>query len=154
MMELVLTRRWRAEGATIGTVTVDGVPLCYSLEDPVRARDDDGSGMIEAAEVARVKVPGETAIPAGRYRVEMDASPKFGRVPHVRSVPGFTDILIHKGNRAVDTRGCILPGMTRSPAAVGQSGIALSLVVEHIEAAEARGEVVWLEIREEPEVLA
>lgn len=147
-MTLALTRRWQTGNATMGTLTVDGSPLCYVLEDRVRTKDTDGDGDIDAVDVAEFKVPGETAIPAGTYRVEMDQSPRFGRVPHIRDVPGFTHILIHAGNVADHTRGCILVGMTRQPAALEQSRVALSLLIPHLERAEAHSEPITIEIRE------
>jgi len=57
------------------------------------------------------KVKGETAIPEGRYRIGFDASPSFKRtMPYLLSVPYFSGIMIHPGNSAEDTKGCILVG--------------------------------------------
>lgn len=134
---------------TTGTLTIDGEPFCFSLEDLIRAQDDNADGVIDADEVAAVKVPGETAIPAGTYRVTMHDSPKFGRVPLLHDVPGFTDVLVHAGNTQKDTKGCIIVGLTRRPAALEQSRIALEALVPKIEAALAGGEDVTIEIREE-----
>lgn len=101
-MELTLYRRPTVGTATPGDLYVDGALECRTLEDVVRPLGPHGEG----------KVPGETAIPAGRYRVRMDVvSPRFGRIlPRLEDVPGFTGILIHSGNTAEDTRGCILVG--------------------------------------------
>jgi hypothetical protein len=42
----------------------------------------------------------ETAIPAGRYRVIINRSERFGRMlPRLLEVPGFDGILIHPGTR-------------------------------------------------------
>lgn len=139
-LRLVLTRRWVTGDTTMGTLTVDGMPECYTLEDVVRTAQGE--------DIHDVKVPGETAIPAGTYRVEMDQSPKFGRVPHLRDVPGFTDILIHAGNTVKDTEGCILVGLTRKPSALEQSRVALVELIKKIERAEQHGRPVNLEIRE------
>jgi len=61
---LTLTRRWRTADTTTGTLTVDGIPECYSLEDVVRVPSlaEALDELTKAAEVARVKVPGQTAI--------------------------------------------------------------------------------------------
>jgi hypothetical protein len=73
------------------------------LEDVVRDLGPDGSG----------KVYGRTAIPAGRYRVDITYSPKFQKMMlGVEDVPFFTGIRIHSGNDADDTLGCILVGHT------------------------------------------
>lgn len=80
---------------TRGGLTIDGVKFCYTLEDTVRPPG--------------VKVYGETAIPAGAYRVVLRYSPKFGRVlPMILDVEGFEYVLFHGGNRPEDTEGCIL----------------------------------------------
>ena len=57
------------------------------------------------------KVRGKTAIPEGKYKVELAWSTKWGRVvPWLKSVPHFTGIQIHIGNTPKDTAGCILVG--------------------------------------------
>ena len=139
-MNLVVTRRWQTGDTTTGTLTIDGLPVCYTLEDYVRTAHGE--------DIHDVKIPGQTAIPAGTYRVTMHDSPKFGRVPKVHDVPGFEDILIHAGNTAKDTAGCILVGLTRKPAALEQSRLALAEVIKTLEHAEAMGEAIALEIRE------
>lgn len=104
-MRLTVERKWRKEDYTIGILKVNGVKLCNTLEDAVRVE----------------KVAGKTAIPKGSYRVMMNIkSPKFegrawskpygGIVPRLRNVPGYQGVLIHVGNTAADTDGCILVG--------------------------------------------
>jgi hypothetical protein len=105
-MELTLYRRPTVGTATPGDLYVDGALECRTLEDVVRV-DDPATPQDEGK-----KVWGQTAIPAGRYRVRMDVvSPRFGRIlPRLEGVPGFTGILIHSGNTVEDTHGCILVG--------------------------------------------
>jgi hypothetical protein len=84
---------------TIGRLYVDGVYECYTLEDKVRE--------------AGVKVPNETAIPVGTYKVIIDHSVHFGKdLPHILNVMGFDGVRIHSGNTDKDTEGCILLGDT------------------------------------------
>jgi hypothetical protein len=61
-----------------------------------------------------VKVKGQTRIPAGRYRLTLEDSPKFTpkyghKMITVNGVPGFEGIRIHRGNSPADTMGCVLP---------------------------------------------
>jgi len=61
-----------------------------------------------------VKVKGNTRIPAGRYRLTLEDSPKFSpkyghKMLTVCDVPNFAGIRIHRGNSPADTSGCILP---------------------------------------------
>lgn len=98
-MELILKRTAKRDTYTIGHLYVDGSYFCDTLEDRVR---DLGKER---------KVPGETAIPEGRYEVVVNISPKFRRLlPRLLNVPHFDGILIHRGNTAKDSAGCILVG--------------------------------------------
>lgn len=106
-MELVVDRFYRSAGYTLGKFSAAKQFLCFTLEDPY----------------SPVKVAGQTRIPAGRY--EMVLRPegtkyqkyltKFGDwqrpgMLYIKNVPGFEWILIHPGNTAKDTEGCLLVG--------------------------------------------
>ena len=88
-MELLLQRLYLKTEYTIGRLSVDGLYFCDTLEDRVHDLS------------CEPKIPGRTAIPAGRYEVTVNRSPRFGRdLPRLLDVPGFTGILIHRGNTA------------------------------------------------------
>lgn len=132
-MKLELYRSDFHPDCTIGRLFVDSVFECWTLEDTVRAPG--------------VKVKGETAIPAGTYRVVVDHSHRFCRMMmHVLDVPMFDGIRIHAGNTAADTEGCILVGTNRAERAVLHSRDALAALQPKAESALARGEEVTLTI--------
>ena len=129
-MHLILSRDDAKPDRTIGRLYV--TPECWTLEDEVR----DGP-----------KVPGKTAIPAGRYRVKMTQSVRFQRrLPEVLDVPGFSGVRIHVGNTAADTAGCILVGTDRSDSVILHSRVAVERLCGKLNDAEARGEEIWLTV--------
>jgi hypothetical protein len=101
-MELELRRKWGiGTPATQGELSIDGTFECFTEEDQVRSPDEP-------------KVPGETAIYEGRYRVIVDWSNRFQKyMPHILGVPNFDGIRIHSGNTADQTEGCVLVGKER-----------------------------------------
>lgn len=106
-MELTLKRDILADGYTLGLLSVDGKPYCYTVEDKVR----EG-----------VKIPGKTAIPYGRYKVIVNMSNRFKKLmPLLIDVPGFEGVRIHSGNTAEDTEGCIIVGKIRTEKGVRDS---------------------------------
>ena len=127
-MNLLLKRNPSNGSCTIGTLFVDGEQLCYTLEDVVREQ----------------KVYAQTAIPAGRYRVQVTMSPRFKRMlPLLHDVPNYSGVRIHPGNTAEDTEGCILPGMTNpTPFSVGRSREAFELLMQKLEGQDE----IWLTI--------
>lgn len=78
---------------TFGVLLEDGVPFATTLELPWRANE-----------------PERSCIPAGSYVCQRVQSPKFGETFEVTHVPNRSHILLHKGNVAGDTLGCILIG--------------------------------------------
>lgn len=115
--------------------------LCYTLEDEVRE--------IPGKPVSEWKIKGATAIPAGRYRVTLQDSPRFGRdTLTIHDVPGFEYIRMHAGNSEADTDGCPLLGMEIDPRGIvgGTSRPAVKLVQFLVRDAIDRGELVWIDI--------
>jgi len=131
-MEILLERVEKKPGYTIGSISVDGDWECWCIEDEVR----DGA-----------KVPGKTAIPAGKYFIQVTMSARFKKpLPLLLAVPNFEGVRIHPGNTAEDTEGCILPGADRYAASVGRSRIAFDALFVKIKEAIAKGERVSIEI--------
>lgn len=132
-MDMLLQRLPSDEHRTHGDLYVDGQWQCYTLEDVVRD----------------VKIKGETAIPAGKYRITLEHSRRFGpSTITVKDVPGFTGVRIHAGNTEGDTEGCPLVGQVRADASILKSRAALDELKPEIAAALQAGELVWLEIRD------
>lgn len=123
-MEILVKRIAKKSKYTIGKMYIGGQYICDTLEDTDRGLNQNMS----LEEIKNKKVYGETAIPTGTYKVDMNTvSPKFksrtwakpygGKLPRLVLVPGYDGVLIHPGNKAEDTLGCILVGENK---AVGQ----------------------------------
>lgn len=127
-MELLLKRIAKKDKYTIGNLYVNGEQFCNTLEDTDRGLTQDMS----LDKIKKIKVYGKTAIPTGTYKVNMSIiSPKFknrvwakpynGMIPRLENVPGYEGILLHPGNSAEDSIGCILPGYNTVKGKVTQS---------------------------------
>lgn len=152
-MKLTLKRRYTAQTYTIGTLSIDGLPFCDTLEDADRGLH---AGMT-SKEIKANKVPGKTAIPKGVYTVNMNTvSPRFkarswarpygGIVPRLEAVPGFLGVLIHPGNSAEDTEGCILVGRNTVVGGLTDSVKTYLKLMNLLIAARDRGETITIEI--------
>lgn len=109
-MQLTVHRFLFTDKSTIGSLDLNGVWFCYTLEPPTLEGD--------------VK---PRAIPPGTYPLRMLPSQRFGHLmPHVCEVPGFSAIEIHPGNYPNDTQGCLLVGRTKGTNAVFQSDLAFN----------------------------
>ncbi len=131
-------------GFTIGEMFINGKHVCYTMEDEYR----------------KVKVPGETRIPAGKYKIKLktDSSKNgkylklFGKMHKgmlwLQDVPGFLGILIHIGNTEKDSEGCILVGTEKyeSDAKIGNSTAAYQSIYPVISDAIIAGKEVTIEI--------
>ena len=87
-----------------------------------------------------------TAIPVGRYQVVMNMkSPKLsnsakydfcnGYLPRLLNVPVFEGVLIHIGNTAKDTDGCLLVGRNTKVGKVLDSGVTFRALYAKLKAA-------------------
>ena len=134
-MKLKVERLWKKPGYTVGRLYVDGKFFCNTLEDTVRDLNRER------------KVPGKTAIPYGEYKVVFNWSPKFGRnLPRLLNVPAFEGILIHPGNTADDSSGCILVGKNTKVGRLTESRYTSDRLNVLVEDAQRKGESITIEI--------
>ena len=143
-MQILIQRHALKAGYTIGRMEINGRYFCDTLEDTDRGLRES----MTEAEIAALKVKGATAIPTGTYRIDMKTrSPRFGRVlPRLVSVKGYAGVLIHSGNTAADTGGCILVGENRERGKVLNSRATLESLLVFLRAAQAEGEKIELVI--------
>ena len=152
-MELKLERRFPRDRYTIGKLYIDGKYFCDTLED----KDRGLTSNMSVAQICGVKIKGETAIPTGRYLVDMKTvSPRFGgraqyqfckgRLPRLCNTPGYQGVLIHCGNTAKDTEGCILVGENKERGKVLNSTATFRKVYAKLKAADERSEQIWITI--------
>lgn len=131
-MEITLQREQSDEHRTHGDLFTDGTWLCHTLEDVVRGN----------------KIKGQTAIPAGRYRITTEHSQRFGPgTITINEVPNFTAVRIHGGNSEADTEGCPLLGMERTAYGIRDCKPALDELKKEVAAAFQAGEEVWITIK-------
>lgn len=127
---------------TVGRLYVNGEYVCDTLEDAVRD----------------TKIYGKTAIPCGTYKITMDvvsskfkdrswAKPYDGKLPRLINVPNYEGVLIHVGNTAEDTSGCLLVGQNKEKGKlVNSTQTFMSLMTKHLLPAKIRGESVTITI--------
>ena len=134
-MLLEVKRLYKKDTYTIGVLMVDGEKFSDTLEDKVRDLKSEK------------KVYGETAIPAGKYKVVMSMSSKFKRLmPYLENVPQFTGIMIHPGNTIKDTLGWILVGENKKKGQLVNSRKYSDELNKRINEAIERKEQVWIEV--------
>lgn len=154
-MEMVVDRKWKKPDYVIGQMFIDGEYVCDTLEDCDRGLNQSMSEIT----IRRDKIYGKTAIPTGRYRIDMDTvSPRFGKVsfykevcdgkvPRIMDVKGFDGVLLHSGNDASDSSGCVLLGQNKAKGKVLNSRVAFKKVYTILKNAHDAGEEIWLTIK-------
>lgn len=152
-MELTLKRIALRDTYTIGRLYLNGTYFCDTLEDKVRDINKDG----DLNDVGEGKVYGRTAIPYGKYEVTMRVqSSKYsqrasyawckGYLPRLLKVPHFDGILIHSGNDATHSAGCILVGENKVKGQVINSMATLKRLVPMLKHASDNNEKIWITI--------
>lgn len=141
-MEIVVVRFHKKEKYTIGKMYINGTYFCDTLEDTDRGLTQEMNLDI----IDKTKVYGKTAIPTGRYRVELTKSKKFGRVlPLLYNVKGFEGIRIHRGNTDEDTLGCILVGQNKVVGKVINSAMAEQNLMDRLKEVE-KNELIYITV--------
>ena len=96
--------------STVGKMYLNGEYFGHTLEDVSRGDN--------------IKIPGETCIPEGTYKVKSSMSSRFKRMMPmifnqdngyqlINKGISFKGLRIHGGNRSKDTHGCILVAKNR-----------------------------------------
>lgn len=152
-MKLLLRRIFKGPRYTIGKLFINGVYECDTLED----QDRGLTSQMSLEEIKAKKVYGVTAIPTGTYSINMTTvSPKFkdrawakpykGILPRLENVKGYEGVLIHIGNKAEDTLGCILVGENKVKGQVINSTATFYELMTVLLKAQSAGEVIELTI--------
>lgn len=153
-MELLLSRDYKKDKYTIGRLYINGKFFCNTLEDKDRNLNSD----MNESQIKGLKVYGETAIPIGTYTIDMNTiSPKFkdrswakpygGKLPRLLNVKGFEGILIHTGNTAKDSLGCIIVGLNTKKGMVTNSTEYFHKLMKILLTAKTKGEEIKITIK-------
>ena len=118
-INLLIIRDTFTDVSTIGELFLNGERMCDTLELPYK----DNQRSI-------------SSIPAGEYKVRLRYPRESATRDYlhllVQDVKDRSYILFHRGNYASDSRGCILVGMTSKQDFVGNSTLALDLLLKEI----------------------
>lgn len=153
-MLLKLIRKWKREKYTIGQLYVDGVFFSNTIED----KDRGLSQTMSLQKILFMKKPGITAIPTGTYEITLSVqSNKYKKsktmvqfnnayMPRLLDVPGYDGVLIHPGNTADDTEGCIIPGKNDKVGWVSNSTSYFKSLYNKMKEAKKKGEKITIQI--------
>ena len=153
-MKLKLVRKWKKEGYTIGQLYVDDIFFSNTIEDKDRGLNQN----MPKEKILFMKKPGITAIPTGTYEIVLNVqSSKYKKskammqfcqayMPRLLNVPGYDGVLIHPGNSASDTEGCIIPGKNNKVGWVSNSTNYFKELYNKMKIANKKGENITIEI--------
>lgn len=156
-MEVLVYRKWPKEEYTVGRLFIDGSLICNTLEDTDRGLSD----AMDERTVRNRKIYGKTAIPRGRYKIDMETvSPKFskkkfymdvcqGKLPRIKNVKGFEGILLHvaDGPKGADLlEGCIGVGLNRVKGQLCEGKDVFTKIYRLMKEAHDRGETIYITV--------
>ena len=159
-MELKLIRTARKDKYTIGHLyrkDKENGQLVW-LADTIEDRDRGLDQSMSEANIAKIKVKHQTAIPTGKYEIDMNTvsgtfskKPLYkdfcgGKVPRLKYVKGFSGILIHSGTDQDSSSGCIIVGQNKVVGKVINSWATFKRVYSLLKAAANKGERITLTI--------
>ena len=154
MAKIVINRKWKKEDYTIGQLFINDEYICNTCEDTDRGLSDN----MELQQIKAQKIPTRTAIPSGTYEITLDViSPKYsqkeyyynfckGKVPRLLNVKGFDGILIHCGEHAGWSEGCILVGDNTKVGRLTNSQERFEQIYNKLLEAKKNGEKIELDI--------
>lgn len=165
VLELLVDRTYKCDKYTIGHLYLEcpvingkverGTRFCDTIEDPDRGLSSD----MPLSVIKAKKVYGRTAIPRGRYRVVMGVqSPTYAKkpewmaynnaeMPRIEGVPGWSGLLIHTGNTADHTLGCLVVGSNDKPGCVLQSKATFYRLFPILLEADKQGREIYITYR-------
>lgn len=149
-MLVQLKRILKGEDATIGELYVNDKYITDTLEDPVRPLPETCPYTSKGKSCQCVeKQYGNTAIPAGTYKLTLSYSPRFKKIlPEILEVPHFLGIRIHSLNTSSQTEGCVGVGKWdgKNPNWISNSRVEFNKLFKILEKAYKVREEIYIEI--------
>lgn len=121
-MILKINRKEFTENSIIGELFIDDEFFCYTLENP-QIGIERGRDLAIPYDTYKLKYHSPSRFEENLHKLMKDDSYKMICVYNDK-VPPERAILIHWGNTAEDTAGCILLGQTKDKDFIGSSKIA------------------------------
>ena len=119
MINLLLIRDTFSKNSVIGELFLNGERICDTLENPWLDNQRNISCIPEGVYDVRLRLPRESATRSYMHLL-------------VKDVPNRDYILLHIGNTAKDTSGCILVGLGTKQDVVHNSTLAMDLLIKEI----------------------
>lgn len=151
-MTLLVKRIYNCDKYCISHIYIYGEYICDAIEDPDRMLDQSQTLQY----IKDHKVYAKTAIPTGLYELSLDiVSPKYSKskyymdfckakLPRIMNVKAWDGVLIHTGNTADDSAGCIIVGYNKVKGKVINSKIAFEKLYNILKT--AKNEKIYIRI--------